>query len=297
MGGLITEPQKQVAATRKALLKTLPSERANAGGPGKFRLLVSPLGAGRAAPILDALVAAAAQRGWTVTDTEKGLAIKADRETVGFMIEEKLTAEPHTPTPAELRAQAAYIRDCALADGGNGFRPWREPTIPSHDHVPNGDLVLRLDDNYAYRPQRRTFSDGKRQRLELMIELIADAFEKCAAAMKTRRAEDERRKLEWEEADRRRRQQENQARVEGYRINFLRAQIDRLREVEDLGNLISHWEKSALQDKAFTGLLDFARQYREWLARKLDANAVAARVSELKLMSDDVYIYDATRID
>ena len=32
----------------------------------------------------------------------------------------------------------------------------------------------------------------------MMIELIADAFGKCAAAMKARRAEDERSKLVWE---------------------------------------------------------------------------------------------------
>ena len=61
------------------------------------------------------------------------------------MIEEKLGRVPHVVTAAELKEKAEYDRKCALADRGIGYRPWREPPIPEHDYVPNGELVLKFD--------------------------------------------------------------------------------------------------------------------------------------------------------
>lgn len=291
------EPQKRVMATRAALLKVKVGERISVGGRGKFRLLVSALGANRAASILDALVDAASGRGWAIADGEKGFAMVVEDEEIGFMIEEKLRADPHIPTQAELRDQADYVRKCALADRGIGYRPWKEPLIPVYDYVPNGELALKFDENYAYRSERRTFADGKRQRVDTMIDLVLGTLVKYSAAIKSRRADIERQKVQWEEAERKRRQRENQARVEAYRITFLQKQVERHREIEGVEDLISRWEKSDCVDDAFTGILKFARDYRDWLARKLDPADVASRLTELKLMDDDVTIYDVKRIE
>src|SRR3546814_12785074 len=48
--------------------------------------------------------------------------------------------------------------------------PWRAPAIPENDYVPNGDLVLKFDREYDAGGARRTYSDGKRQRLEDLID-------------------------------------------------------------------------------------------------------------------------------
>ena len=288
---------KTVASTRTAIRKSRSTDRASTGGRGKFRLLVAPPAGERACSVLDRLVAAVEARGWSFESTEQGYAIVADGETVGFMMEEKLDRVPHVVTAAELKEKAEYDRKCALADRGIGYRPWREPAIPEHDHVPNGELVLKFDHDYAAGGIRRTYSDGKRQRLEDLLPSMIEALERWAAAVKARREEQERWKRDWEEKERRRQDHERQVRVEGYRITFLQRQIERKREIDGLAGLIGLWEQADDPDPKFVELLEFARLYQQWLEAKLSPDAVAKRIAELKLMDDDVYIYDAKRLD
>lgn len=288
---------KKVAATRTAIGKSRSADRASTGGRGKFRLLVAPASGERACSILDKLVATVEARGWSLDHTEQGYAIVADGETVGLMIEEKLDRVPHVVTTAELKEKAEYDRKCALADRGIGYRPWREPPIPEHDYVPNGELVLKFDREYDAGGARRTYSDGKRQRLEDLIPAMIDTLEGWAISVKRRREERAEQKQQWEEQDRKRKDIERQVRVEGYRITFLQRQVERKREIDGLASLIDLWEQAEEPDPKFAELLKFARLYRKWLEAKLVPDAVAKRIADLKLMDDDVYIYDAKRLD
>lgn len=288
---------KKVASTRTAIRKPRTSDRVGVGGRGKFRLLVTPATGDRACAILDRLLAAVEARGWSIDAAEPGYAIVAEDETVGFMIEEKLDRVPHVVTAAELKEKAEYDRECALADRGIGYRPWRAPAIPEHDHVPNGELVLKFDHDYAAGGTRRTFSDGKRQRLEDLVPAMIESLERWAAAVKARREELAQWKRESEERERRRRDHERQIRVEGYRIAFLQRQIERQREIDGLTSLIAAWEKVENVDPKFVELLEFARLYRTWLEARIAPAAITERIAELKLMDDDVYIYDEKRLD
>lgn len=293
---IIPDEHRKVAGTRGALRKSCSTDRAAVGGQGKFRLLVAPASAGRACGILDRLVTAAEARSWQLENTDRGYAIAADGEAIGFMIEEKLDKVPHVVTPAELREKAEYERKCALADRGIGHRPWRAPEIPEHDYVPNGELVLKFDHDYDAAGLRRTYSDGKRQRLEDLIPAMIDTLEQWAVALKAKREERAQWQREWDERDRRRKDRERQARVEGYRIAFLQRQVERKREIDGLADLIATWEQADSADPQFTELLEFARLYRKWLEAKIAPDAIARRIAELKLMDDDVTIYDAKSI-
>lgn len=287
---------RKVASTRSALRKKSSTDRASVGGQGKFRLLVAPTSADRACGILDRLSAAAEARDWPLEDTGRGYALVADGETIGFMIEEKLDRVPHVVTPAELKEKAEYDRKCARADRGIGHRPWRVPDIPEHDYVPNGELVLKFDHDYDAGGLRRTYSDGKRQRLEDLIPALIDTLEQWAVALKAKREERAQWQREWDERDRRRKDRERQARVEGYRITFLQRQVERKREIDGLVDLIAAWERADGADPQFAELLEFARLRRKWLEAKIAPDAIARRIAELKLMDDDVYIYDAKSI-
>ena len=291
------DEHKKVANTRSAIQKSRSSDRAAIGGRGKFRLLVAPTSGERACTILDRLIAAVEARGWALDSTEQGYAVLADGESVGFMIEEKLDRVPHVVTAAETKEKAEYDRKCALADRGIGYRPWRPPSIPEHDYVPNGELVLKFDHNYAAGGTRRTFSDGKRQRLEDLVPSMMESLERWAAAVKARREEQEQWQRNWDEQERRRKDHERQVRVEGYRITFLQRQIERRREIDGLSGLIAMWEASDDVDPKFAELLEFARLYRNWLEARIAPEAISKRIAELKLMDDDVYIYDAKRLD
>lgn len=288
---------KKVASTRSALKKRCSGDRMAVGGRGKFRLLVAPASGERACAVLDRLIAAVETRGWSLDGTEQGYAVVAEGETVGLMIEEKLGRVPHVITAAELKEKADYDRKCALADRGIGYRPWRPPAIPEHDYFPNGELVLKFDHDYAAGGTRRTFSDGKRQQLENLIPSMIESLERWAAAVKARREERAQWEREWTEQERRRKDRERQVRVEGYRITFLQRQVDRKREIDGLSSLIAAWEEAQDVDAKFAELLEFAQLYRKWLQARIAPAAIAKRIAELKLMDEDVYIYDAKRLD
>ncbi|WP_293976761.1 hypothetical protein [Sphingomonas sp.] len=239
-----TTEGKIVAATRKAVGRNHSLERAATGGRGKFRLLVTAAAGERACAILDRLVIGVEAKGWSIANAEKGLAIVADGETVGFMIEEQLDRAPHVITAAEIRAKADYDKQCALADRGIGYRPWREPAIPDYDYAPNGELTLKFDHDYDAGGTRRTFSDGKRQRLDDLVPSMIESLERWSLAVKAKREERAQWKRNAEEQERRRRDHERQVRIEGYRITFLQRQIERQREIDGLSRLIERWERA-----------------------------------------------------
>lgn len=289
---------RKVARTRKAIGRKGGSDREMIGGRGYFRLLLVPDSGARACAILDKLVATVEAQGWKIEDSEEGYAIVADGETVGFVIEEKLDRVPHAMTTRELKEKAEYDRKCALADRGIGYRGW-PPSIPEYDYVPNGELILKFDKDYNAGSTRRNFSDGKRQRLEDLIPSMITALESWSVAVKVKREQRAQWERDWAEQERRRHDRERQARVEGYRIAFLQRQIERKREIDGLSALIATWEQAQAdaEDAKFMELLEFARLYRERLEEKIGSPAVAERIRALKLMDDDVTIYDVKRID
>lgn len=290
-------PHKKVAKTRGAIVKSRSTDRVAIGGRGKFRLLVTPSSGDRACAILDRLLAAGDAKGWSLEDTEQGYAIVAEGEATGLMIEEKLDRVPHVMTSAEIKEKAQYDHKCELAARGIGWRPWGPPKVPEYDYIPNGELILKLDQDYAAGGTRRTFSDGKRQRLEDGIPSIIDALVRRAAAVKASREERAERERQWAEQERRRKDNERQVRVEGYRIAFLQRQVERKREIDGLSDLIAEWENMEDPDPKFAELLEFATLYRTWLENRIAPAAIAKRIADLKLMDDDVYIYDANRLD
>lgn len=114
--------------------------------------------------------------------------------------------------------------------------------------------------------------------------------------MKARRKQQEKQSRRWAEQERKRKDIERQVRVEGYRITFLRRQIERKREIDGLVDLITHWEAGESTDPKCVDLLDFARVYHDWLAAKIEPEAVAQRIADLKLMDDNIYICDDKRL-
>src|SRR3546814_13129446 len=112
------------------------------------------------------------------------------------------------------------------------YRPCVQPAIPENYYVPNGDLVLKFDREYDAGGARRTYSDGKRQRLEDLIPAMINTLERWAISVKRRREERAEQKRQWEEQDRKRKDIERQISVEGYRITFLQRQVERKREID-----------------------------------------------------------------
>lgn len=137
--------------------------------PIGFHASVSRAAFDRAMRIADTLVKALEAEGHTVSITPEGKTrVTVFDEHVEVLIDEKVVSTPHEPTPGEIAKQK---RD-----------PWFAP--PQKDYHCSGDLVIRLDafaDNL-----RKSWGDGKTQRLEDMLDSVIVGIVAIADALRAR---------------------------------------------------------------------------------------------------------------
>lgn len=280
------ELHKRVKSTSRALSRASTDVTTSCGGAGKFRVAVAPASVDRAIAGLNQLVHAIEAQGWSIGEHEQGLTLVPDGEAIGCRIEEKTDRVPHVRNRKEEAEWTDYQRRLEQHARGFGYSPW-PPRIPEHVQVPNGQLLLCLDKDWAGDGLRRTFGDGKTQTLETLLPLIIKGLQAWADAKKAQDSERARQKAEWEERDRRQREAEARARVEGYRAQFLNRKAEPLAELERFDRLLTHWAgQSPVAELG--SYLAWARDYRARLSDNLTATTVAEQIEQLRLMDYDV---------
>jgi len=251
----------RVERTRKKLEKAKPSERGllTVSGEGLFDLEVGSENAARVVAFLNALVSAAEDRGYQVIKGNRGLVFFVDEEPQDFKIVEDVKRTKHRPTEAERAAMDKWER--RRARDWNSVSWESRPTIPEWDYEPTGRLQVIINDSlYQHDGLRRTFGDGKTQRIETLINSILEAFATWSAAIKAKRIEDERRKREWEEEERRREEQRRIDGLEGKRVEALLNIIERRQREQQIVELVS-----AVQSKLDAGKYEDPESVQEWI--------------------------------
>jgi len=151
----------------------------------------------RALRIVDALMKGLEARGFAVacaTEDERRTSVKVLDEDIGFCLEERVRQVERKEPPR---------------------RPSREPfggflsPYPRYDYVPSGELALRLTDD-DFQCTRRTWRDGKRSRLEPLLNRFIVGLVGVVGAKKVERQRREEREKEWQ---RRRRDEAEQQRL------------------------------------------------------------------------------------
>ena len=131
---------------------------------------------------MNALLLALEERGqpasWPNEEGES-LAVRVDGEGVRFSLCELTDSVPHVLTRSEARHSSS---------------------APRHDYKPTGRLQLQITNLPLYMgPIRRTWADGKQQRIENCIGDFIVALRVASAAMRANRQETEARRREREE--------------------------------------------------------------------------------------------------
>lgn len=162
-----------VTKTRRALIKAKADHQnvKNAVGQGTLHVRVTRTSIDRALRLLEVVVRACESRGWSVVapDPEHSAEIRIDDDPVSFGISEKiLRFEVKTDDPDKDKLY------------------W----TPRYRYEPSGLLTLEIFD-YLGNGLRRSWSDGKRQRLEDLLLEFLDGVERVSAALRVRRLERE----------------------------------------------------------------------------------------------------------
>lgn len=262
----------KVARTKKRLQKAKPSEKGlvTTSGPDFFDLEIGTKSVTRVVAFLNALVTAATNRGYQVVKGNRALVFFVDDEALNFKIVEQTTRSKHEPTDAELAAIANWERRQERRLRSWDYVDWTpRPTPPDWDYEPNGHLQVVVNEGcYGHEGLRRTFGDGKTQRIETLINAILEAFATWSAAIKAKRIEDERRRREWEEQERRREEQRRRNALESKRIEALTKCLERCHQRQQILDFVAAVEAELTADDY--GEPDAVREWLAWASGYAD---------------------------
>jgi len=278
-----------VARTIAALRKAKAGPTGLVSSEGKLiRCEVAPASLER----LEAAVGriwAAAQQGFTLKTREKDVCFSGADQEIGFGIAETVRRTKHELTEKEQAEQQRYERKREREiRSGNWSASWFDrPRFPEWDYLPTGQLAFEFEHAYVAGAPRRTFRDGKVQRVEDMAADIAVGLAVLAAAKTQARLEREEAQLQAEQQRRLREQAARAKHVEERRTAGLDQILGEMQRVEQLTGLL---EKVRVDASAHERVREFRRLIEEALERsqaRLSNDALEERFAASQLFGDD----------
>jgi hypothetical protein len=257
-----------VTRTIAALSKAKPGPTGLVSSEGRLiHCEIAPASIDRVELALGRIIAAAAQQGFSLKAGEKGPSFAGADEEIGFSITEVVRRTKHELTEKERAEQEKYQRKRERdIRSGNWSGSWfARPQFPEWDYHPTGQLGFEFEHYYVAGAPRRTFRDGKVQRVEDMAVDIAVGVAVLAAA-KT--------------ADRHRRKEQQRLEAEQRRLRELAARAGYVEErrIAGLDQIVSEMQRV----EHLTALLDQIRsvasggervaELRRWLEALLERN-------------------------
>jgi hypothetical protein len=190
-------------------------------------LLVSREQIPRSLRIMNAFFLALEERGQSVSwskEEEAALTLAVDGEMVRFCLLEITESVRHVLTPDEQK------------------HPWM---APKWDYKLTGKLQFRVDNLPYSAGVRRTWSDGKCQRLEKCIGDFIIGLRVAAAAIKKNRQETEERERRWEEERKQKEEQRRKAAEHKRKAEFVTELMRNREEAENVRTFVKALAESA----------------------------------------------------
>ncbi len=283
--------------TRQKLLSPTPAGGpARASGKGAFTVSVSPQQAARALLVLSQLLQAVERRGWSVTDSQEGLQLRAGGEAVRFTLIEQMDRIRHKVTDAERAVLARFeAKRAAAARDGDWFGAGDPPQIPDWDHRPTGYLIFQLDPNPcafdAGKGLRRTFGESRLRRLDDQLERIMEALGARAAATQEIRRLAAEQAVRWADLTAKREDAERRQRLEAKRLAFLDRQLEHHEAARRLEDFLARYDQGDLRQRPQADkFLNWARDRLARLSEDLMLQAQEARYAKVGLDDDEADI-------
>jgi hypothetical protein len=273
-----------VVATAKALRKAKPADdgSVSANHDGTCGIVVGPRSAERAISLLDAIARAFAQRGLSLVATGQAMSAAPHGETVCFALTEKVQREKHVPTAEELASEERR-RKREMTTLSWSFKR----SYPEWDFIRTGEFSLEIENRYV-NGLRRTWKDGKTQRLENLVDDFVIGVMAYAAGARLERAKRERRHRNWE------RERRVQARAgqrrdrEGERRKILDELVAISTEAAKLRTWLSEadtWSQPS-QPNEFTRFVTWARSRLKYLEGVVGPDGIAERLRSRDLFPE-----------
>jgi len=293
----ITEVHGAIAATAKALRKAKPDKEkvVRALGQATCGILVSVTVVDRVITILDGLARQLEKRSLALEPTGTAMRVSVPPESVEISLVERIETRKHAPTVEELAAEERRVK---RRDRDVRLGMWNydiQPAYPEFDKVRTGALSLQIADKWVSGGLRRTWNDGKHQRLEGLLEDVVGGVVAYLAGVRARREEREAWEREWKRQCELRALAEARAKREEARRRFVRRHMRQSLELRNLRNLLEHWSAVAEIGQDFTRMMRWIEQRIGRLEHGLTPASVNAALREQMLFPevDDLNIEES----
>lgn len=291
-------PDRIVERTIAQLARAKPNEvtkLAKVEKPGLIKLEVAPGSAERLALALNRIAAVGAPMGVRITSTDEAAAFECEGEIISFSVTESTTQERHVMTAKELAEEAAWKKKEERKWAGRNpvdrvFFSFSGPTFPHWDYHPTGQLSFELERRYLWGPTpRRSFRDGKTQRLENMAADIAVGILVLVAAIKDDRLKREEAARRQAEEQQRREQVQRVKHVEKRRSERLEQLLEEVSSLDRLRRLVAALKaEQGLERVGRVGeFVAFAEANLAAREAALQSEGLERRLADAKLFGDD----------
>jgi len=211
----------------------------------------------RAMLIMDTLVKALETRGFDISVHKEppfSTTVSVMDEVIKFALIEDLDRTERKLTAAQIKEKEKH--------------PWRYST-QEYDYSPNGVLSLRIKNDDSLNT-RKTWSDGRRQRLEECLNSFVGGLAKAAIAIKHLRTEREQREIRWQEEKRKREEAERIWQEEQEKMKALDREIASWQRSQQIRSYIDAVKKWGIQKYGEIKPDSKLQQWLTWATKQAD---------------------------
>lgn len=264
---LVEIPHASVAKTVKFLCTKRPDNEGaiSATGPGQCGVIVGAASAERACFVLNALARTLDDVGLSLTADGKKMSVQKGADKISFTLLERTRRLKYVPTPEEVAQEEKRKNKPTRSFRRNDWDSisfGSRPPWPEYVTEWTGELVFSIDE-WAD-GLRKTWGDGKTQRVERMVPDIVEGIELYLETIRVRREEREERERQWKILQHRRHLAQARLKREEKRLAHLLHIIELRREARD----IRDWISSLPQDASLSVDPDLGRMM-QWVGSRL----------------------------
>lgn len=211
----------------------------------------------RAMLIMDSLVKALETRGFNISVAKEpplSTSVSVMDEAVRFALNEDLNRTERELTAAQVKEKEKH--------------PWMYSS-QEYDYSPNGVLSLKIKNDDSLNT-RKTWSDGRRKRLEDCLNSFVGGLIKAALAIKHLREERERRELKWQEERRQWEESERIRREEEEKMKVLDREVASWQRSQQIRSYIDAVKKWGIQKYGEIKPDSKLQQWLTWATRQAD---------------------------
>lgn len=283
------EVHPAIAATAKVLRKAKPDKDGvvGANGAGHCGIEVGSGNVERVIAILDAIARALDGRGLKLEPVGNRMRVTLPPDSLSFSLAERIEKRAHVPSLEEL-SKEELLRKKQERDARMGIWSFsRERAHPEFDFVRTGALSIQITNDYLD-GLRRNWADGKRQRIESLLDVIVGGIVTYLAGVKAQREQRERWQRDWQRQQERARLARAREERETQRREFLRRFVKLSIEAEELKSFVAQLRELTPENPAgeLTRMLEWAESKLLHLQSELTPDGVAVALREQGLFPE-----------